>query len=1040
LWVCDGPWGLDKCGSGVAFIGPVPAVYIGALLMLIVTAIVVFVVARHPDRLTILLGLTVLALAFYVVPTRVHERYAYPFFALAILLAAFAWRWRVAYLVLSVTVFVNMYAALTLPFYDNPGISDWLGIGPTARSWSGVAVVATVNGLAFLWVLAQLRSSARARLADELEDEIWLASSEDEPPEPDSPPAPYDRRAIGGAAAGSSAGAAAAATAGEGWMRLPPDRGVEPPPRPSSGGAAAPAAGAVAVAMPTWTPRPTFAELGIVGWFRARAGEPPVRPDRSASLARERGGRLDRLDLWFLVVLVVASMALRTFRLAEPYQMHFDEVYHARTATEFLQDWRYGISHNIYEYTHPHLAKYIMAAGIVLWGEDDVASTSELGVPVVASVVEPRRVDPSAPGQRAGERLHVATGTEIRTYDLTTRQLVSVVPAQGSSALAIDPTGSQLVVGFDDGRLATLDLDSSGVGGVDGGVEPVALGSVDHPISRLLVTDDGSAVVAASTDRLTFVDMADGSSNGTLDLPGIAGLAPGGTGQALVADIDQVEDVPSAAAKLADILSVDAADLESKLKAASPGETVVLGSPGTGADRTALDKAIADGVLPGVRVDDVTRIAVADANGVTFVDPATVSLVTTVAMIGGAHGLAPVTGIDDTKLYVTSGSADEPTYEEVAIAGDAAKNGPVSLNKNPLPGLGTWVAYDAASQQVHILGHATDGVGWTVYVIEPHGRAVYADARLPDGFVPSAWASDIEPDYPSTDRQQLLLFDGDGASASINLGSHAFAWRLPGVIAGVITAALLYLLARILFRRRLVAVLVGLSSGRRDVLRPVPDRHERHLRRVLHRRRVHAVRRDLDRLVARPGGRLVRHARRRAAARTGPCEQVGGGLRDRCPGPAHPHPQRPGPGAGDPRPDRAHVRPGLHGDQRPGGIGAGQPDLPVDHDRAHPAGRRGRGDAPDRLDGRGAPVRGRRAGGCRVGRLLRDAGDRQDPDGLHLRAAELHAAAGGDRPRPGLAGRRRAVLGGRTDRLRSARRAARAGRPGGPPAAARPGA
>ena len=56
---------------------------------------------------------------------------------------------------------------------------------------------------------------------------------------------------------------------------------------------------------------------------------------------------------------------LRTFRLSEPYPMHFDEVYHARTATEFLQDWRYGIPHDIYEYTHPHLAKYAMAAGLV---------------------------------------------------------------------------------------------------------------------------------------------------------------------------------------------------------------------------------------------------------------------------------------------------------------------------------------------------------------------------------------------------------------------------------------------------------------------------------------------------------------------------------------------------------------------------------------------------------------------------------------------------------------------------------------------------
>ena len=103
--------------------------------------------------------------------------------------------------------------------------------------------------------------------------------------------------------------------------------------------------------------------------------------------------------------------------------MHFDEVYHARTAAEFLQDWRYGISHDIYEWTHPHLAKYVMAAGIVLWGEDHVVATSSLGVPVSAAVIEPRRADPTVAGGVAGNRLHIATGSEIRTYDLATRTL-----------------------------------------------------------------------------------------------------------------------------------------------------------------------------------------------------------------------------------------------------------------------------------------------------------------------------------------------------------------------------------------------------------------------------------------------------------------------------------------------------------------------------------------------------------------------------------------------------------------------------------------
>ncbi|MEJ7749252.1 MAG: phospholipid carrier-dependent glycosyltransferase, partial [Candidatus Limnocylindrales bacterium] len=116
--------------------------------------------------------------------------------------------------------------------------------------------------------------------------------------------------------------------------------------------------------------------------------------------------------------------------------------------------------------------------------------------------------------------------------------------------------------------------------------------------------------------------------------------------------------------------------------------------------------------------------------------------------------------------------------------------------------------------QIHILGRAptTRGAaadGWTVYVVEPHGNAVYADAALPPTMIPVGWAADIESQYPADDRQDLLVYGADGQTASIELGSHAFAWRLPGVIAGALTAGVLYLLARVLFGRRLVAGLVG---------------------------------------------------------------------------------------------------------------------------------------------------------------------------------------------------------------------------------------
>ncbi len=81
-------------------------------------------------------------------------------------------------------------------------------------------------------------------------------------------------------------------------------------------------------------PRPMS---GSLAWFRERLATRPLRPDRSRALVAEPGGRFDRLDVWILIVLFAATLGLRTFRLAEPLQMHFDEVYHARTATEFLQ-------------------------------------------------------------------------------------------------------------------------------------------------------------------------------------------------------------------------------------------------------------------------------------------------------------------------------------------------------------------------------------------------------------------------------------------------------------------------------------------------------------------------------------------------------------------------------------------------------------------------------------------------------------------------------------------------------------------------------
>ena len=107
-------------------------------------------------------------------------------------------------------------------------------------------------------------------------------------------------------------------------------------------------------------------------------------------------------------------------------------------------------------------------------------------------------------------------------------------------------------------------------------------------------------------------------------------------------------------------------------------------------------------------------------------------------------------------------------------------------------------------------GSSADAGTDTIYVIEPHANSIYADAPLP--YVPTGDGHGPEPALPSSDREQLLAFDAGGDVASVEIGRHAYAWRVPGVIAGVLMALFLYVLARLLFRRREVAVLVGIIA------------------------------------------------------------------------------------------------------------------------------------------------------------------------------------------------------------------------------------
>ena len=89
---------------------------------------------------------------------------------------------------------------------------------------------------------------------------------------------------------------------------------------------------------------------------------------------------------------------------------------------------------------------------------------------------------------------------------------------------------------------------------------------------------------------------------------------------------------------------------------------------------------------------------------------------------------------------------------------------------------------------VHVGGQRARTAPPTVYVdraprqLRVRRRAAAVRAR-------GALVMDTQPDRPGDDRTQLLALAADGRMASVEVGSNAFGWRLPGVLMGAATAA-----------------------------------------------------------------------------------------------------------------------------------------------------------------------------------------------------------------------------------------------------------
>ncbi len=664
---------------------------VGTLLFVAVVLLALWQVARRDDMRGLLLASLLIAIAFFVLPTRVHERYLFPALALAapLLLSGRVWPW--VYGGLSAVLFLNMYWAYTEDWsfsgrINNPGANGQ----PMPQDPFLTSTLLTDWGI---WLLVLLGVVLLGIVA-------WqsLRLSLTPATEPDRMATPLPEPA-----------------------RPPPQRSV-----PAAWAAAVPSGGT------------RFA------WLSPKAAD---------AYFREPWRRLDRRDALILLAVVAFALIFRLWRLDIPRSQHFDEVYHGRSATEWLSAWQEGWDRDVYEWTHPMLAKYLIAGGIVAADPNKVSGTTPLGEPSSALAVAPRR---EASGRERSVAFTVEGPSTVVASDAVTGEELSRWEASGPIAsLAYDPEAPRLLVGrADNGTIETYEL-AGLLASPDGRAPPAGppisteLGSVSQVLVATEATDpvlargpDGVAVIERATDAVLA------SAEG----------AYGGIG--LVHGVDDEPDAVAVTDAARGVVTfLDATTLE-EMRVVDPSAPLIgpLITRGSGDDQQIFALT---GPLGSTDEHPATEggIAAIDADGQT-----TIGLVP-LPGAGSLIGLQRVAGM----VYV-AGTAPDGAPETWAIEPhvEARRDGTIgagAFDTTPLPGTPLAMAFDVAS--------TSQG--------DDHAALIVSTAD------------------PS----------GEGALVRIDAGSNAFAWRLGGVVFGAALVGLVYLMAATMFSRRRVAVLAA---------------------------------------------------------------------------------------------------------------------------------------------------------------------------------------------------------------------------------------
>jgi predicted membrane-bound dolichyl-phosphate-mannose-protein mannosyltransferase len=470
------------------------------------------------------------------------------------------------------------------------------------------------------------------------------------------------------------------------------------------------------------------------------------------------------VDVALIAGLILFAFVFRLWRLDTPRSMHFDEVYHARSATEWLTDWQEGWTRDTYEWTHPMLAKYLIAAGIVAADPNKVIGQQSVDAPITALAVASQRAEDGI----AESIVFGASGNVITARSVLGGEVVAQWNAPSAiGSLAFDPDNARLLVGLEkDGTVHTYD--TTAFLAVTGPRAPPPEGStIDTGLKAALQIDIPSGqpnTLFRGPDGIVATERGTGVELARTD------LVAGGVGYVPATSSNDVSSGPF-------VVATDMAN--GRLAVLDPASLLPVKKANQG-DRSET--------LPSPPIGPV--------------------------QVRGQG--------DDTQVWVPVGPLPADDEHPAVDGGITVFDQRVNLiDTAPLPGRPTLIGWNSVANIIYIAGEDSSERKPAVWTVQPIGNggsqsagfAAFDTTLLPG--LPTAMAFDLNDHDQDTDHERLVVavdagdYRPDASLVQIDAGSNAFAWRLSGVIFGSILVALVYWLAASMFRRRRIAVLAA---------------------------------------------------------------------------------------------------------------------------------------------------------------------------------------------------------------------------------------